>query len=140
MAQQIRAAQQILQHGNSLATLASIQVQSAIEKAGVNDAIMLQFPQDKQADPSTGTVVKTFDQPSGTRAVEEKNQTRQNTTMYGNYDFERGKAPKKEGVQMMWKGPVSYAKFDRVKNRPQAVDRRPTGPVASCLPERSMHI
>ncbi len=131
-AQQIRAAHQILQHGNSLATQASIQVQSAIEKAGVNDAVMLQFLQDKEAEPNTGTLVKTFEQPSRTRAVEQKNQTWQNNTMYGNYDFERGKAPKKEGVQMMWKGSVSYAKFDMVKNRPQAVDRRPPGPVASC--------
>ena len=52
--------------------------------------------------------------------------------MYGNYDFERGKVPRKEGVQIMWKGTTSYAKFDVVKNRPQAVDRRPSGPVASC--------
>ncbi len=131
-AQQIKAAHQILQHGNSLATQASIQVQSAIEKAGVNDAIMLQFLQDREADPSTGTLVKTIDRPSGTRAVEQKNHTWQNNTMYGNYDYEREKAPRKEGVQMMWKGPTSYAKFDIVKNRPQTSDKRPQGPVASC--------
>ena len=111
-AQQIRAAHQILQHGNSLATQASIQVQSAIEKAGVNDAVMLQFLQDREADPSAGILVKTFDQPSGTRAVEQKNQTWQNNSMYGNYDFERGKAAMKEGVQMMWKGSTSFAEFD----------------------------
>ena len=130
--QQIKAAHQILQHGNSLATQASIQVQSAIEKAGVNDAIMLQFLQDKEADSGVNTLIKTLDQPSGTRAVEQKNQTWQNNTMYGNYDFERGKAPRKEGVQMVWKGSTSYARFDMVKNRPQTVDKRPPGPVASC--------
>ncbi len=93
---------------------------------------MLQFLQDKEADPGASTLVKTLDQPGGTRAVEQKNQTWQNNTMYGNYDFERGKAPRKEGVQMMWKGLNSYARFDVVKNRPQVADKRPMGPVASC--------
>ncbi len=103
-AQQIRAAHQILQHGNSLAAQASIQVQSAIEKAGVNDAVMLQFYQDREADPGADTPMNTLACPKGTRAVEQKNQTWQNNTMYGNYDFERHRAPKKEGVQMMCKG------------------------------------
>ncbi len=65
-AQQIQAAHQILQYGNSWAMQASIQVQSTIEKAGVNDAVMLQFLQDKETDPGINTQMKTFESPKET--------------------------------------------------------------------------
>ncbi len=76
--QQIRAAHQILYHGDSLATQACIQLQYALESAGPNDAVMINYYKDMESDSGSMAPMKTMDEPFGTRLREERRQLLQN--------------------------------------------------------------
>ena len=137
--QQIRAAHQILYHGETLATQTCIQLQHAMEGAGPNDAVMIHYYKDMESDPGSMTPMITMDEPSGTRLCEERRQLLQNNTLYATYDYVRD-ITSKQGLTSMWRGDHSYARFDVIKNRPHTSDKRPRGAMQNCRGQKdSIH-
>ena len=92
---QIRAAHQILYHGDSLATQACIQLQHALGSAGPNDTLMINYYKDLEAEPASMTPKRTMDEPNGTRLCEERRQLLQKTPLYATHDFVRDRISKK---------------------------------------------